>query len=253
MNTETSVPVAPTAGRLVVLDDDPDLRAMLQRYLSQHDYEVRCVSDRTQLTRLLQREPFDVLILDLMLPGDSGLAVCQDLRAQGEHIPILMLTARGDPVDRVVGLEMGADDYLPKPFSPRELLARIHALIRRQSMVARPHAGHVRSETVAFGRFVLNMSLRKLFREGAEVALTTGELELLAVLVASRGRPLGRERLIEVTRRRNPDAQGRTIDVQILRLRRAIEADPTQPRYIQTVWGVGYVFVPDPQVNSSKP
>lgn len=237
--------------KVIVLDDDADLRAMLARYLGDNGCVVRQAADRAQLDRWLQREPVDVLVLDLMLPGDSGLAICQQLRTAGETVPVLMLTARGDPVDRVIGLEVGADDYLGKPFTPRELLARIQALVRRQQVLARPQAGRVRSQVVRFGPFTLDLNLRRLSRgDGAgeaAVALTTGELELLAILATHPGRALGRERLIEITRRRNPDAQGRSIDVQILRLRRAIEADPRSPRYIQTVWGVGYVFVPDGQ------
>jgi two-component system, OmpR family, phosphate regulon response regulator OmpR len=234
---------------VIVLDDDADLRAMLARYLGDNGCVVRQAADRAQLDRWLQREPVDVLVLDLMLPGDSGLAICQQLRAAGEMVPVLMLTARGDPVDRVIGLEVGADDYLGKPFTPRELLARIQALVRRQQLLARPQAGRLRGSAVCFGPFRLDLNLRRLSRDDgdgeAAVALTTGELELLAILATHPGRALGRERLIEITRRRNPDAQGRSIDVQILRLRRAIEADPRLPRYIQTVWGLGYVFVPD--------
>jgi two-component system phosphate regulon response regulator OmpR len=156
-----------------------------------------------------------------------------------------MLTARGDPIDRIVGLEMGADDYLPKPFNPRELVARIQAIRRRQSMVgATPHAAS--DEQVNFGPFTLDLGRRQLHRGQDEIALSSGEFELLRVLVSNPNRPLGRERLMELAKGRDHDAMGRSVDVQILRLRRQLEIDPAQPRYIQTVRGIGYVFVPEP-------
>jgi two-component system phosphate regulon response regulator OmpR len=233
-----------TRAKILVLDDDAELRAMLQRYLSEQGYAVRAVPDSAQLYRLLQREPYDLLVLDLMMPGEDGLAVCRRLRAQGETIPIVMLTARGDPVDRIVGLEMGADDYLAKPFNPRELSARIAAMLRRQAMLGAgpaPAAG----ETIRFGPFVLDEPRRRLLKHGEPLECTSGEFALLRALAATPHRPLGRERLIELVKGRGHDATERSIDVQILRLRRLIETDPAQPRFIQTVWGVGYVFIPE--------
>lgn len=233
MNTE--------AARVLVLDDERDLRALLQRYLSDQGFVVRTVETAEQLDRLLQREAYDVLVLDLMLPGEDGLSVCRRLRAQGETIPIIMLTARGEPVDRIVGREMGADDYLAKPFNPRELTACIQSLLRRQRMngnYRRHDAG-----PVAFGDFVLHVEERKLTRAGAAVPLTSGEFALLKALVLHAGRPLGRERLLELAYGPGREATDRSVDVQILRLRRIIESDASNPRYIQTVWGVGYVFV----------
>lgn len=231
--------------KIMVLDDDQELRAMLARYLNEQGFVTRAVSDASQLDRLLQREPFDLLVLDLMMPGEDGLTVCRRLRAQGETIPIIMLTARGDPVDRIVGLEMGADDYLAKPFNPRELAARISAMLRRQTMLgAGKSVSH--EEQVHFGPFTLDEGQRQLLRDGKVLECTTGEYALLRAFVANPNRPLGRERLIELAKGRDYEATDRSIDVQILRLRRLIETDPSQPRYIKTVWGVGYVFIPVP-------
>lgn len=235
-----------TKGRILILDDEVELRAMLSRYLSGQGYTVRAVADAPQLDKLLSRERFDLLVLDLMMPGEDGLAVCRRLRAQGETIPILMLTARGDPVDRIVGLEMGADDYLPKPFNPRELLARLQAMLRRQAMLgAAPAAAHV--QTVSFGPYLLDPVARRLERNGEPISLTSGEYALLQALATHAGRPLGRERLMELAYGRDHEATDRSIDVQILRLRRLIEEDPATPRYIQTVRGFGYVFAADGQ------
>ncbi|GKT24965.1 response regulator [Acidovorax sp. SUPP3334] len=231
--------------RILVADDEPDLRALLERYLGDHGYAVRTVDGAGPLDRLLARERFDVLVLDVMMPGEDGLALCRRLRAQGETIPILMLTARGDPVDRIVGLEMGADDYLPKPFQPRELLARIQAMVRRQRMLG-AHAGPAPSAgRVAFGDFTLWLDERRLERAGQDLPITTAEFALLRVLAGHPHRPLGRDRLIALAHGPAHAATDRSIDVQVMRLRKLIEADPARPRHIRTVWGVGYVFVPD--------
>jgi two-component system phosphate regulon response regulator OmpR len=233
----------PASARILVLDDEPELRALLQRYLGERGFTVRVAADAAQLDRALQRESFDVLVLDLTLPGEDGLSICRRLRANGETLPILMLTARGDPVDRVVGLEIGADDYLAKPFNPRELVARIQAVLRRQAMSGAPLVA-AGAEAVRFGPFVLDGQARRLERDGQELAISGGELALLAVFVVNPHRPLSRERLRELAYGRQHAATDRSVDVQILRLRRLIEDDPTQPRYIQTVRNIGYVFVP---------
>jgi len=233
--------------RILVADDEADLRALLQRYLTDQGYAVRTVDSAAPLDKLLARERFDVLVLDVMMPGEDGLSICRRLRAQGETIPIVMLTARGDPLDRIIGLEMGADDYLPKPFNPRELLARIQALVRRQRMLG-AHAGSSApgaDSVLRFGAYTLSLGERRLQRGGEDVPLTTGEFSLLQALALNPNRPLGRDRLIELARGRDHEATDRSIDVQVMRLRRLIEADPAKPRHIQTVWGVGYVFVPD--------
>ena len=230
--------------RIVVVDDDAELRALLLRYLGENGFDVRVAADADSAHRLLAREPFDLMVLDLMLPGEDGLSICRRLRAQGETLPIIMLTARGDPVDRVVGLEIGADDYVPKPFSPRELLARIQAMLRRQSMLgARPVAAA--SGVARFGEFELNLAMQTLTRNTTQVALTSSEFALLRAFVGNAGRPLSRERLIELAHGREHAATDRSVDVQVLRLRRLIEPDPARPRYIKTVWGTGYVFISD--------
>jgi two-component system phosphate regulon response regulator OmpR len=229
--------------RILIADDEAELRALLQRYFTEQGLMVRVVPDAAGAERLLARERFDVLVLDVMMPGEDGLALCRRLRAAGETVPILMLTARGDPIDRVVGLEMGADDYLPKPFNPRELLARVQAMVRRQRMLG-AHGGPLGDAPFAFGRYTLHAARRVLEKDGQPLALTSGEFALLQAFVSHANRPLGRDRLIELARGREHEATDRSIDVQVMRLRRLIEEDPAAPRHIRTVWGVGYVFVP---------
>lgn len=231
--------------RILIADDEAELRNLLQRYLGEQGLSVRVAADAPAAEKLLSRERFDVMVLDVMMPGEDGLSLCRRLRAQGEAIPILMLTARGDPVDRILGLEMGADDYLPKPFHPRELLARLQAMVRRQQLLG-AYGGPLGDAPMHFGRFSLLVAQRRLLREGVDVELSTVEFNLLHALALNANRPLGRDRLIELTRGREHEATDRSIDVQVMRLRRLIEADPSSPRHIQTVWGVGYVFVPHP-------
>lgn len=233
--------------KILILDDEAELRALLQRYLAGNGLGVRAVEDAEQLDKLLAREPFDVLILDLMMPGEDGLSICRRLRGRGETIPIIMLTAKGDPVDRIIGLEMGADDYLPKPFDPRELLARIQAQLRRQRMQGQI-TEKVGEETLSFGQFSLDLAARRLYRNQEQIALSTREYAVLSALATHPGRPLGRERLRTLAHGRDHEATERSVDVQILRLRRVLEEDPSNPRYIQTVWGVGYLFAPDGQL-----
>jgi two-component system, OmpR family, phosphate regulon response regulator OmpR len=228
--------------RVLLVDDEPELRALLQRYLGEQGLTVRAVPNAAEMDRLLAREVFDVMVLDLMLPGEDGLSICRRLRAQGETMPIIMLTARGEPVDRILGLEMGADDYLPKPFSPRELLARVSATLRRQDM-ALAGAAAPKEDLVHFGPFVLNLSALTLMRGNEPIALTSTEFVLLKVLLANRGRPMGRDRLLELSQGRDTDTLSRSVDVQVLRLRRLIEDDPANPVWIKTIWGKGYVFV----------
>ena len=231
-------------GKIIILDDEAELRALLQRYLGSNGLTVRSVENAEQLDRLLAREPFDALILDLMMPGEDGLSVCRRLRVRGETIPILMLTAKGDPVDRIVGLEMGADDYLPKPFDPRELLARLRAMLRRQQMSGTVPAAQ-RNGCVRFGSFALDLAARQLTRGEQLVPLSSAEYAVLAALATHPNRPLGRERLRTLAHGRDHEATERSVDVQVLRLRRLIENNPGSPRFIQTVWGVGYLFAPD--------
>ncbi|MBC7207673.1 MULTISPECIES: two-component system response regulator OmpR [Methyloversatilis] len=231
--------------KILVVDDDARLRALLERYLGEQGFTVKAVADSTQMDRALARELYDLMVLDLMLPGEDGLAICRRLRAQDNTIPVVMLTAKGDEVDRIVGLEMGADDYLPKPFNPRELVARINAVLRRQAPKPPPGAPTLDERVVRFGQVEVNLAARTLTRNGQEQVLTTGEFSLLRVLLESPRVPLSRDKLMELARGREYDAFDRSIDVQMSRLRKLVEDDPAKPRYLQTVWGFGYVFVPD--------
>ncbi|MDD9195313.1 two-component system response regulator OmpR [Aliivibrio sp. S3MY1] len=230
--------------KILVVDDDARLRSLLERYLSEQGFQVRSVANSEQMDRLLARETFHLMVLDLMLPGEDGLSICRRLRSANNTLPILMLTAKGDEIDRIVGLEVGADDYLPKPFNPRELLARIRAVLRRQVIEA-PGAPSAEDKMVEFGEFRLNLGTREMFRNEEPMPLTSGEFAVLKSLVTNMREPMSRDKLMNMARGREYSAMERSIDVQISRLRRMIEEDPSRPRYIQTVWGLGYVFVPD--------
>lgn len=230
--------------KILVVDDDVRLRSLLERYLKEQDFIVRTVENSEQMDRFLERENYHLMVLDLMLPGEDGLSICRRLRSDNNPIPIIMLTAKGDEVDRIVGLEVGADDYLAKPFNPRELLARIRAVLRRQAKPI-PGAPSNDEEAVVFGRFTLNLATREMMDDGRVISLTSGEFAVLKSLVEHSRQPLSRDKLMNLARGRDYSALERSIDVQVSRLRRLIEEDPAHPRYIQTVWGVGYVFVPD--------
>jgi two-component system, OmpR family, phosphate regulon response regulator OmpR len=231
--------------RILVVDDDRRLRDLLVRYLGEQGFEVRAVPDAQAMDKMLARERYDLLVLDLMLPGEDGLAICRRLRAATPELAIVMLTAKGDDVDRIVGLEMGADDYLPKPFNPRELVARVNAVLRRRAPTGPPGAPAAEGAPHRFGEFELNLATRSLSRNGKPVQLTTGEFSVLKVLVEHPRNPLSRDKLMELARGREYEVFDRSIDVQISRLRKIVEQDPSHPRHIQTVWGFGYVFVPD--------
>jgi len=233
-----------TNPKILVIDDDVRLRDLLVRYLTEQGFQVQAVADAKELDKKLQRDPPHLLVLDLMLPGEDGLSVCRRLRGAGESVPIIMLTAKGEDVDRIVGLEMGADDYLPKPFNPRELVARIHAVLRRQIERNAPGAPAAEGKIV-FGAHTLDLATRTLTRDGVPIPMTTGEFGLLKVLVTHPRQPLAREKLMLLARGRDHDVFDRAIDVQVSRLRKLIERDPSSPRYLQTVWGFGYVFVPE--------
>ncbi|MHC6223407.1 osmolarity response regulator transcription factor OmpR [Pseudomonas sp. X10] len=230
--------------KILIVDDDPGLSSLLERFFTSKGYRARAVPNVEQMDRLLAREVFNLVVLDLMLPGEDGLSACRRLRAANNQIPIIMLTAKGDELSRIKGLELGADDYLAKPFNPDELVARVKAVLRRQVQSV-PGAPGSEDETVTFGDYELSLATRELKR-GEEVhMLTTGEFAVLKALVMHAREPLTRDKLMNLARGREWDALERSIDVQISRLRRMIEPDPSKPRYIQTVWGVGYVFVPD--------
>ncbi len=231
--------------KILVVDDDIRLRQLLERYLTDQGYAVKAVPDAPAMDRALDRELYDLIVLDLMLPGEDGLAICRRLRAGKNEVAIIMLTAKGEDVDRIVGLELGADDYLPKPFNPRELVARIHAVLRRRATPPPPGAPAAAEELVRFGNVEVNLATRELAREGTVTQLTTGEFGLLKVLVEHPRQPLSRDKLMELARGREYEVFDRAIDVQVSRLRKLVEEDAAKPRYIQTVWGFGYVFVPD--------
>lgn len=230
--------------KILVVDDDARLRRLLERFLDEQGYRVRTVENAEQMDRLLARELFHLVVLDLMLPGEDGLSACRRLREKNNQVPIIMLTAKGDEASRIQGLEGGADDYLAKPFNPRELLARIKAVLRRQAPLV-PGAPASEDEVVSFGDYQLSLATRELKKGDQVQMLTTGEFAVLKTLVQHAREPLTRDKLMNLARGREWDALERSIDVQISRLRRLIEPDPSKPRYIQTVWGVGYVFVPD--------
>lgn len=230
--------------KVLVVDDDMRLRSLLERYLVEQGYQVRTAANSEQMDRLLERENFHLLVLDLMLPGEDGLSICRRLRQKENEIPIIMLTAKGDEVDRIIGLEMGADDYLPKPFNPRELLARAKAVLRRKVTEA-PGAPSLEEQVIEFGQYKLNLATREMFADGEPLTLTSGEFAVLKSLVTHPREPLSRDKLMNLARGRDYSALERSIDVQVSRLRRMLEEDPANPRYIQTVWGLGYVFVPD--------
>jgi len=236
---------SPPRQKILVVDDDLRLRDLLKRYLSEQGFTVETVPDVQGMERALARVRYDLAVLDLMLPGEDGLAACRRLRESGNALPIIMLTAKGDEVDRIIGLETGADDYLAKPFNPRELVARIHAVLRRQAPQERPGAPSAEPRTIEFGPFALHLASRALEREGTPVPLTTGEFALLKALVLHPREPMSRDKLMELARGRELESFDRSIDVQVSRLRKLLGEDPQQPRFIQTVWGFGYVFIPD--------
>jgi len=231
--------------RILVVDDDQRLRELLTRYLGEQKFEVRAVRDAQEMDKYLVRERYDLIVLDLMLPGEDGLAICRRLRATGTAPAIIMLTAKGDEVDRIVGLEMGADDYLPKPFNPRELVARIQAVLRRKPKSGPPGAPDAESGLHRFGAFEFNPATRELKKDGKPVALTSGEYSVLRVLVQHPRQPLSRDKLMELARGREYEVFDRSIDVQVSRLRHRLGDDPREPRLIKTVRGEGYVLAVD--------
>ena len=233
--------------KILVVDDDARIRDLLRRYLTQEGFVAIVADGGVAMDKVMLRESVDLLVLDLMMPGEDGLEICRRLRTAGNRTPIIMLTAKGDEMDRIVGLELGADDYLAKPFNPRELLARIHAVLRRRPPEEVPGAPSQEEGQVTFGEFVLDLGQRTLRKNGTELPLTTGEFAMLKTLVRHPRITLSRERLAQLARGREFEAYDRSLDVQVSRLRKMIETDPANPRHIQTVWGVGYVFIPDTQ------
>lgn len=228
---------------IVAVDDDAAVRTLIAEYLEKNDLRVTAAASGRELTAVIARETVDAIILDLRLPGEDGIHIAQGLRAQQSTVPILMLTARIDEADRVMGLELGADDYLTKPFSLRELLARIRALLRRASIRTTGADELARVRAYRFGSWELNVGLRKLkAANGQTIELTNGEFSLLTAFLSAPQRILSRDQLLELSRLHNAEVYERSIDVQILRLRRKIERDPSHPEYICTERRAGYVF-----------
>jgi DNA-binding response OmpR family regulator len=222
------------AAHVLLIEDDPRLAEMVSEYLGQSGFRVTAAGSGEEGLARFAREPFDALVLDLVLPGIDGLEVCRRLRASSD-VPVLMLTARGDAMDRVVGLEIGADDYLPKPFEPRELLARLRAILRRRG-------GAARGDVLRFGRVEIDRGARLVRVDGAEKSLTSHQFALLVALAESAGRVMSRDQLMDALRGEPLEAFDRSIDVHVSRIRQAIEDDPKNPRRIVTVRGAGYVF-----------
>jgi len=227
--------------QLLVVDDDPGIRDLLCRYLGEQGFRVAAVEDGSAMDAWLTENTADLVILDLMLPGEDGLSLARRLRSD-HQLPIVMISARGEEVDRIVGLEVGADDYLPKPFNPRELLARVRAVLRRNSpIVGADTSGATKN---VFGPFRLEPEKRALYQDTTQVDLSRAEFELLAVLVDHPNRVLSRDFIMECLGGNDRDPFDRSIDVRVTRLRHKIEGNPAKPEFIRTVWGIGYQFTP---------
>lgn len=235
MNKQTNIAMNKNA-KIILVEDDPELGPLMINLLHREHFDARLASDGQALDPIFQEEKPDLIILDLMLPGEDGLSICRRIRAHS-NVPILMLTAKKEEIDRIIGLEIGADDYLGKPFNPRELIARIRAILRRTSVTDTNE-----SNALSFGKWMLKPDQRRLTHDGEEVTLTSGEYELLLVLLTHAGRVLTRDWLMETVKGRSLEVFDRTIDVQVSRLRHKIEADKSVPQLIKTVRNGGYLF-----------
>lgn len=224
--------------RLLVVDDDPELRELITAYLTKQGYHITAVADGVEMDGALLAEDIDLVILDLMLPGEDGLSIAKRLK-QDTDTPIIIVSAQGEDVDRIVGLEVGADDYIAKPFNPRELLARVRAVMRRA------HGKGSDAGAVSFGEYRLDLNAQRLSKGREPVSLTSGELDLLTILVRHPNRVLDRDRILDLLTGAERSPFDRSIDVRITRLRSKIEPNPGSPTYIRTVWGKGYMFCPD--------
>ena len=225
---------------ILIVDDDAGIRELLADYLGQQGYAVTTAGDGKEMARRLQEQLPALVVMDLMLPGEDGLALTRQLKA-AHGLPVIMLSARGEDVDRIVGLEVGADDSLPKPFNPRELLARIRAVLRRGEAQADKSAD---AGLAQFGPFRLDLAAQRLTRDGQEIALTQAEFSLLKIFVEHPNRALSRDQIMDWLKGFERDPFDRSIDVRVTRLRKKIEDDPANPAYIRTVWGQGYLFAP---------
>lgn len=236
-------------GHILVVDDQKEICEVVQQYLSSEGYRVSAASDGVSMRKVMTQTPIDLVILDLMLPGEDGLTLARQLREEST-VGIIILTGRGETVDRIIGLEMGADDYLPKPFHLRELLARVKSVLRRASTRAQKEQPSGTRSSARFAGWQLDLATRELLSPtGGEVRLTTGEFDLLAAFVNNANQVLSRDRLLDLARNREAGPFDRTIDVQVGRLRRKLEPDPARPTMIKTVRGTGYIFTPSVEVS----
>ena len=230
-----------SSSRLLVVDDDPELRELTQAYLMKNGFIVNTVESSVGMDEFLATNDVDLLILDLMLPGEHGLAIAKRLKKK-KDLPIIIVSAQGEDIDRIVGLEIGADDYLPKPFNPRELLARIRAVLRRSS--GKIEEKETESSRLVFNDYELDLSAHSLSRGGEKVSLTSGEFDLLALLAANPNRVLHRDTILDRLTGAERSPFDRSIDVRVTRLRGKLEFDPSKPELIKTIWGKGYMFCP---------
>jgi two-component system phosphate regulon response regulator OmpR len=232
-----------TKATILVVDDEPEVRDVIEEYFTAHGYEAVGAADATEAKKIAGAKAIDLALVDIHMPGEDGLSLARHFRERYAGMAIVMLTSAGTVIDRIVGLEMGADDYVPKPFDPRELVARVKSVLRRTSASGRAELG---AERVRFGRCVLDVSAHRLTDEnGAEVAMTPLEYDLLKALAEHPNRALSRERILNLNRQRDWDPFDRSVDLRVMRLRKKIEPDPEHPRFIRTIRNEGYIFVPD--------
>jgi two-component system OmpR family response regulator len=236
--------VEPSA-HILVVDDHREIRDLLAKYLARHGFRVSAAENAAKARKTLEASAIDLVVLDIMMPGEDGLSLCRHLRAT-TALPVIMLTAMAEDTDRVVGLEIGADDYVVKPFNPRELLARIKAVLRRSNSLPQQRP-RLDGQTVRFDRWLLNVAQRELIgQDGVAIPLSTAEFQLLSALLTHPRMVLSRDQLLDLTRGRAANVFDRSIDNQVSRLRKKIEADPKEPSLIKTVWGGGYMFTAEP-------
>jgi len=232
---------------ILIVEDAREIRDPLARYLREHGYRTTTAADAQNARKVLKGAAIDLAVLDIMMPGEDGLSLCRYIR-ESSQIPVILLTARGEEVDRIIGLEMGADDYIAKPFSPREMIARIAAVLRRTQALP-PRQKPPEAERIRFGEWTLDTGQRELIDHGGmATALSSGEFRLLSALLERPKIALTRNQLLDLTKGRDADLFDRSIDNHVSRLRKKIEPDPKNPRYIKTVWGGGYMFAVDPEM-----
>jgi two-component system OmpR family response regulator len=231
---------------ILIVEDARDIREPLARYLREHGYRTTVAADAQAARKLMRGAAIDLVVLDVMMPGEDGLSLCRSIR-ESSQIPVILLTARGEEVDRIIGLEMGADDYIPKPFSPRELVARIAAVLRRTQALP-PRQKPPEAERIRFGEWMLDTGQRELIgQDGVATPLSSSEFRLLSALLEHPKISLTRNQLLDLTKGRDAELFDRSIDNHVSRLRKKIEPDPRNPRYIKTVWGGGYMLAVEPE------